>query len=168
MLELRGYITNLGKYNEGFLIGEWVTFPIDEEEQKAVFERIGINAEYEEYFFTDYESELELDLHEYTSINTLNEIAEKLQEWDEETLKAACEVWSLSEVLDENPDNYILLSNVNDNYDLGYYYAVECCCIDFKENPILERYFDFDAYGRDISFEVSGGFTDYGYIECIG
>ena len=22
------YITNLGKYNEGFLVGEWVKFPV--------------------------------------------------------------------------------------------------------------------------------------------
>ena len=29
---LKGFITNLGKYNEGELVGEWVTFPIDEDE----------------------------------------------------------------------------------------------------------------------------------------
>ena len=28
------FITNLGKYNEGELIGEWVTLPISEEELK--------------------------------------------------------------------------------------------------------------------------------------
>ena len=34
---LKGYIANLGKYNEGFLIGEWVEFPISEEELEAVY-----------------------------------------------------------------------------------------------------------------------------------
>ena len=48
------YLTNLGKYNEGQLIGEWVELPVSNEELQKVFERIGINEEYEEYFITDY------------------------------------------------------------------------------------------------------------------
>lgn len=168
MLELKGYITNLGKYNEGFLVGEWVTFPIDEEEQKEVFNRIGINEQYEEYFFTDWDCEIEIPFGEYTSIKTVNEYAEKLQQWNEEILMAACEIWSLSEVLESDSDGYMLFDDVNDNYDLGYYYAVEVGCIDFGKNEILERYFDFEAYGRDLSFEINGGFTKYGFIEYLG
>ena len=29
------YIANLGKYNEGYLVGAWFTFPIDEEDRKS-------------------------------------------------------------------------------------------------------------------------------------
>ena len=36
------FITNLGKYNEGELVGEWVKFPTTAEELKEVFKRIGI------------------------------------------------------------------------------------------------------------------------------
>ena len=36
------FITNLGKYNEGELVGEWVKFPTTTEELKEVFKRIGI------------------------------------------------------------------------------------------------------------------------------
>ena len=36
------FITNLGKYNEGELVGEWVKFPTTAEELKKVFDRIGI------------------------------------------------------------------------------------------------------------------------------
>ena len=36
------FITNLGKYNEGDLVGEWVKFPTTPEEMQKVFERIGI------------------------------------------------------------------------------------------------------------------------------
>ena len=54
---LNGYITNLGKYNEGELVGKWIEFPITEEELDEVFEEIGINEEYEEFFFTDWELE---------------------------------------------------------------------------------------------------------------
>ena len=55
------FITNLGKYNEGALVGEWVKFPTTAEELKKVFERIGIGAKddfgqtYEEWFITDYD-----------------------------------------------------------------------------------------------------------------
>ena len=44
------YIANLGKYNEGYLVGAWFTFPIDEEDVK---ERIGLNEQYEEYAIHD-------------------------------------------------------------------------------------------------------------------
>ena len=36
------FVTNLGKYNEGCLVGEWVKFPVTNEEMQAVFRRIGI------------------------------------------------------------------------------------------------------------------------------
>ena len=50
------YLTNLGKYNEGELVGEWVQLPISDEELQEVFKRIGIDGkEYEEYFIADYE-----------------------------------------------------------------------------------------------------------------
>ena len=54
------FITNLGKYNEGELVGEWVKFPTTAEELKEVFKRIGIGQKddfgqpYEEWFITDY------------------------------------------------------------------------------------------------------------------
>ena len=52
MEEMRIYIANLGKYNEGELVGAWFTPPVDFEEVK---ERIGLNDEYEEYAIHDYE-----------------------------------------------------------------------------------------------------------------
>ena len=32
------YITNLGKYNEGYLMGEWVALPTTREELQEVFD----------------------------------------------------------------------------------------------------------------------------------
>lgn len=179
-MELRAYITNMGLYNEGVLKGEWITFPIDDDELSDVLKRIGCyyvddagkehNLMYEEYFFSDFECDIDdcPDFSEYESIETLNEYAEKLEGWDDTTLSAACDIWGLSEVLEHDPDDYVLYTDINDNYDLGYYYACELACIDFGRNEILERYFDFESYGRDISYEVNGGFTAYGYIEYMG
>ena len=82
---LRIYLTNLGKYNEGMLIGEWVDLPVSEEELEKVFKRIGINDEYEEYFITDYESDVDgLKVGEYENVDDLNELAEALEDLDSE------------------------------------------------------------------------------------
>ena len=61
-MELKAFVTNLGKYNEGELVGKWVTFPIDEEEERELMKDIGCayededgechNEYYEEYFIT--------------------------------------------------------------------------------------------------------------------
>lgn len=67
MDDMQVYIANLGKYNEGELVGAWFTFPIDFEEVK---EKIGLNDEYEEYAIHDYELPFTVD--EYTSIGELN------------------------------------------------------------------------------------------------
>ena len=50
--DMQVYIANLGKYNEGELVGDWFSFPLDEE---VIAERIGLNAEYEEYAIHDTE-----------------------------------------------------------------------------------------------------------------
>ena len=78
VIMLKIYLTNLGKYNEGELLGEWVELPVDEEELQEVFKRIGISSEpdaegnyYEEYFITDYETDFDLQIGEYENINKL-------------------------------------------------------------------------------------------------
>ena len=35
--DFEAFVTNLGKYNEGMLVGEWVKFPTTEEEMQKVF-----------------------------------------------------------------------------------------------------------------------------------
>ena len=45
------YIANLGKYNEGYLVGAWFTFPIDEEDVK---EKIGLNGRKQRFVRTSY------------------------------------------------------------------------------------------------------------------
>ena len=75
------FITNLGKYNEGDLVGEWVKFPTTPEEMQKVFERIGIGQKddfgqpYEEWFITDYDCYVDGlydKLGEYENLDELN------------------------------------------------------------------------------------------------
>ena len=42
------YLTNLGRYNEGYLMGEWIKLPIPKDKLQEVLDRIGINEQYEE------------------------------------------------------------------------------------------------------------------------
>lgn len=168
MLELHGYITNLGKYNEGELVGEWVKFPISEDEQKEIFERIGINEEYEEYFFTDWDCEVSLGLGEFVSIDHVNDLGNKLEGWDTETLIAVCEVWYLEEILNNDPDDYRLLTDVFTDDDLGYYLVEESGIYDLTELGALKNYIDYEKFGRDVRLESNGGHTNYGFIEYIG
>ena len=76
---MRIYIANLGKYNEGELVGAWFTPPIDFDEVK---ERIGLNDEYEEYAIHDYELPFEID--EYTPIEEVNRLCEMVEDLPED------------------------------------------------------------------------------------
>ena len=87
--DFEAFVTNLGKYNEGELVGEWVKFPTTEEELKKVFERIGIGAKdsfgntYEEWFITDYECPINgvyQMLGEYENLDKLNYLAALIDE----------------------------------------------------------------------------------------
>lgn len=80
-MEMKIYLTNLGKYNEGELVGKWFTLPIDIEE---ALEEIGVadDTEYEEFFITDYENDFGLKIEEYSPLDKLNEIAEYVSDKD--------------------------------------------------------------------------------------
>lgn len=172
---ISGYITNLGKYNDGFLIGEWIDFPISKEDLAAVLERIGISSEpdeygryYEEYFFTDWDSNISgitANLGEYISIREVNEIAEKIEEYGD-LAAAIVEVFGIDDLMNGDPDDYMLWS-AEDEDDLGRAVA-DVCGVTYELPEHLRYYFDFAAYGRDYAMETNGGWCDAGYIEYIG
>ena len=91
MEEMRIYIANLGKYNEGELVGAWFTPPVDFEEVK---ERIGLNDEYEEYAIHDYELPFEID--EYTPIEEVNRLCEMVEDLPEYIQEELSELQSVS------------------------------------------------------------------------
>ena len=59
MTLFEAYVTNLGKYNEGELVGEYLKFPTTPEEVQALLKRIGIDGvRYEEIFITDFDGDV--------------------------------------------------------------------------------------------------------------
>lgn len=178
------FITNLGKYNEGALVGEWVKFPTTAEELKKVFERIGIGSKdefgqtYEEWFITDYDCYVDglYDLlGEYANLDELNYLASKLDDMSQdeyERFQAVMEIGdhtgSIQELINltENLDCYDIYPDIHDHDDLGRYYIEELDAMQVPEH--LRNYIDYEAYGRDIALEESGQFTDLGYVRDTG
>jgi antirestriction protein len=166
------YLTNLGEYVDGCLIGQWVQLPIPQERLQEVLTQIGIGDEYEEYFITDSETDiLDISIDEYASIDELNELAAKIEEladFDYTKLAAVLEwesplaVAGVIEII-ENLDSYDLLPDVEDDEALGEYFGVECGAFDTIPEQ-LRYYIDYEHYGRDIRLELDMCFTSYGAV----
>ena len=178
------FITNLGKYNEGELVGEWVKFPTTADELKKVFERIGIGQEddfgnpYEEWFITDYDCYVDGlydKLGEYANLDELNYLASKLDDMTQseyEQFQAAVEMGehtgSIQDFINltENLDYYDVYPDIESYEDLGWYYIEELGAMQVPE--YLQNYIDYEAYGRDVALEEGGEFTDQGYVRDSG
>ena len=164
---VKAYVTNLGLYNEGILCGEWVTFPITEEEQEALFDRIKIDEEHEEIFITDYETDIGIKIGEYTSIERLNEIAEQLDDLDDYKFEIVSALvgngYELEDAINKVDDCRIYYECYSMT-DVAEQYADEVGLLDsIPEN--LRYYFDFEAFGRDMGIEGEFIFTDKG--NCV-
>ena len=94
--------------DEGYLVGAWFTFPIDEEDVK---EKIGLNEQYEEYAIHDTDN-FPIAIGEYVSIEELNEMYEMIEELPD----------YIVECLDEFISHYGTLEEVVEHKDDIYYY----------------------------------------------
>lgn len=167
---LRGALTNLGKYNEGGLDYVWVSFPCDEDAFQEYLKQIGIGEDhgdgsvYEEYFFSDWDTDYDwVDLsnlgenEDFDDVNEYAEVLESIVDDDkEEEFKAAMEYSgdfhdavylvetdSVGKISDESRSSRM-------DKAIGYYY-VDSMGFDAMSN--VEDYFDYEAYGRDIRIE---------------
>ena len=176
---ISAFITNLGRYNEGYLDGEYLKLPATTEQVQALLKRIHIDGvQYEEIFITDYDIEipgLYDRLGEYESIDELNYLAALLEELDDgelEKFSAAVEygeyTGSVKDLINlaQNLDCYEFYPGVDDDEDLGYYLVDEMGMLDIPEH--IQPYFDYEAYGRDISINESGTFAENGFIVLGG
>ena len=151
------FITNLGKYNEGELIGEWVKFPTTPEELQNVFTRIGIGAKddfgntYEEWFISDYDCYVDglyEKLGEYANLDELNYLASKLDELNADEyyhFQAAMEIsdytGSIKDLINlmDNLDKYDIYLGVENDEDLGRYYIEELGAMEVPTSEKLYR-----------------------------
>lgn len=156
-MEVKVYIANLGKYNEGVLQGSWFSLPVDFD---FVAEKIGLNAEYEEYAIHDFESPV--DIPEYISIDELNDMYNKLCEIEEHGIEEGDMKEVISEMggLDELYSNLDSIVNHGrrsfENYAYDFLYEqLEAADVD----SWIFNYIDYDRYARDLRIEGH-------FIEC--
>lgn len=174
------YVTNLGMYPErGVEVGEYLKFPTTIEEVQALFSRIGIDGKrYEEYFITDYQSDVLVlydHLGEYESLDELNYLAHLLEEMTPDELEKLEAVMDAGEYtgsvkdlinLTQNLDCYEFYPEVQNEEELGRYLIDECGALDVPEH--IKDYFDYEAYGRDMFLNTTSDFAGGGYIENNG
>src|SRR5690625_3297256 len=166
-MDMQVYIANLGKYNEGELLGDWFTPPIDMEEVK---ECVGLNSEYEEYAI--HEDELPFEIGEYTPISEIKRLCGMVEE-----LEGSPRYHELSEIqgyrvdsweeLLENQEDISCNTDCEDMEDGDRYYVEETGML--GEVPTnLQNYIDYQALGRDL--EINGSFlvTSHGVFEYVG
>lgn len=165
-LYFKAFITNLGKYNEGELVGEYVEFPIDEDDFEEKLKEIGIGSTdefgqpYEEWFVTDYETNTGISLGEYVSYDELNKIGEMVENINDqhlaETFQNAIEAlgdYDIESIAEGVIDGDIIFyDGITTDSDLGYELIEEVYGNDIPKD-LIESYFDFEALGRDLRLE---------------
>lgn len=161
--DIKIYIANLGKYNEGELVGEWFTLPIDDISE--ALETIGVvpNTCCEEYAIHDFETSIPgLKIGEYESLENLNAQAERLEGLDEYDIKKLCaivevETSEIKTALDYLEDNYEFYEGF-DLKELAEEFVAEGCFGSVPDS--IQGYIDYDAIVRDMEIE---GYTETKY-----
>lgn len=166
------YITNLGKYNEGELVGKTLKFPTTPQEVQALLKDIGVDGiRYEEFFITSFDGDV-LGLYdylgEYENLDELNHLACLLSELDqgelekfEAVIDGGSHTSSVADLINltQNLDCFEFYSDIEGEEDLGRYFAE-----DLAIPAELKDYFDYEAYGRDVSINEGGHFAPGGYV----
>lgn len=166
------YITNLKKYNEGELVGQTLKFPTTPQEVQALLKDIGVDGiRYEEFFITSFDGDV-LGLYdylgEYENLDELNHLACLLLELDqgelekfEAVINSDSHTSSVADIINlaQNLDCFEFYPDIEGEEDLG-----RCFSEGLAIPDELKDYFDYEAYGRDISINEGGHFAPGGYV----
>ncbi len=151
---MRIYISNLSQYNQGRLVGEWVSLPCTEEELDDALSRILCLDE--EYFMTDTE-DAKFSVSKHDDVYKINSQVESYDALE------GHERASVSFLLSEGYDFNYAIENHEDviNYpeqrlkDVAYSLVEEGCFGEVPES--LSHYIDYEAIARDLSID---GYTE--------
>ena len=166
------FVNTWGNYNEnGADGGQWITLPMEEDELQEVLENIAalMKDDDPEWFINDYEWTIDTelgDVHEMDSIIEWNERcqeADNLEEYEAEEIAAAMEAYgyTFAEAYERQQRGCFVFYAGRDLQEVAEEIADECYLYNAPE--FLARYFDYDAFARDLSFD---GYTEtrYGVI----
>ena len=181
-------IGNLGKYNEGELVGEWLKLPVSKKEletflrekvklqltQKEVEEALTKDGFcYEEYMINDYETDLPIRVSEYTNLTTLNLLAmvsEKVNNMEAvEAYIESQDIDDIKEIInimlqEENIPFYAYeedYGNLTNEEKYGMSKAEWTGLQEILDKYNVSYYFDYEKYGADDNVIL----YDSGYID---
>jgi antirestriction protein len=171
---IRIYVANLGAYNAGHLIGEWIDLPMDadslQERLVAIVAAVDDDGDVfgEEWAIHDYEAPWSIS--EYDNVQSVNDLAERfdaLDETDGDVIAAVLDNYSDGEeglaVLESG--DYTVYGGCRDMGEVAAEYLEQTGGLDGVPAH-LQRYIDYDAYGRDM--EIEGTFIPYRGTYTIG
>lgn len=166
------FVNTWGNYNEnGADGGQWITLPIEPEELEEVLDNIAAAMEDNdpEWAIHDYEWTTEIEMDEISEHDDIQELNERCLEIDDlleheaEEIAAAIEAYgyTFAEALDRHQRGCFTFYQGQDLEEVAEHIADECYLYDAPE--FLARYFDYEAFARDLSFD---GYTEtkYGVI----
>lgn len=101
-------------------------------------------------------------------INDINELFDL--DVDMDKLEAYAEFdgfMDVHKILHEKWDDIYLYEDIDSNEELGYYY-INSILGDISQlsREQLERYFDYESFGRDLDMDTTGAFTNNGYLDA--
>jgi len=178
-MNFRIYVANLRAYTEGELIGEWIDLPMETEKLWSKLDSF-LNDGEDEYAIHDYETDLGIRIKEYSSIDSLNDLAMELDLLSDEDLKifaGAIEELGDDEYCIEQAlaflcnGEYAVHSDIHSYRDLGYYVMEELAGLKDWQIELLADSIDFDNLGRDHKgySDITCFFVDdVGYVEFHG
>ena len=127
MTVFEAYITNLGKYAEGQLVGETLKFPATTEEVQSLLKNIGVDGvRYEEFFITAFDGDvmgLYDHLTEYENLDELNHLAHLISELDSD------EIETLEAALNKGDHTVTRTDSEGNNYDVEVPYNYYICYV---------------------------------------
>ena len=87
-MEIKVFVSNLAKYNDGELTGQWTTLPVDNV-NTDILDKLDLGGNSkdgyrDEWFISDYEAPFKID--EYDDLYDLNTLAESLEDNDLDTI----------------------------------------------------------------------------------
>lgn len=90
-MKIKVFVSNLAKYNDGQLNGQWTTLPVDDV-NKDILDKLDLGGNskhgyHDEWFISDYEAPFKIS--EYDDLYQLNELANSLLENNIDTLEDA-------------------------------------------------------------------------------
>ena len=150
-------------------LGQWVDLPTAPENISAVIKQVQTESGAEETIISDHEY---IDCSEYDNPYTVNATAAELEKLDDEErdvyeiMTEECG-YSHTEALEAIADGrYRYYYNAENMEDVAWEIVEECGLLANVPEE-MQRYFDYEAYGRDLDIEGHFYTVDKGIIEIF-